>query len=104
MRTLCVCLFLCLGVAGCAERGWPPWLPAPVSDDPEVQEIMGGTEPYSPYLLQPYRPQRPWTWPGAPDRRVGAPAPRAGERFNPDRISRKLSGDTETPGEHLPHK
>jgi len=89
MRTLFVCLLAVIGLAGCADRLRPPWLPAPVTDDPEAHEIMGGTEPASPYLLQPYRPQRPWTWPTTAVRASSTPRP-VGTAFDPKRVSRKL--------------
>jgi hypothetical protein len=77
---------------------WPPWLPAPVTDDPQPQAIMGGYEPASPYLFKPYRPQRPWVWPTTFER--AAPARRArNTAFDPQRVSEKLKEGGEYPAE-----
>ncbi|MGE0767751.1 MAG: hypothetical protein AB7L90_14910 [Hyphomicrobiaceae bacterium] len=89
MRTFFVCALLSLGLGACADKAWPPWLPAPVSDDPEALEIMGGTEPKTPYLLQPYPPQRPWSWSVAAYRPI-ASARHAQPKFDAERVSRKL--------------
>jgi len=85
---LFVGLMLSTGLAACADRTYPAWLPAPISDDPEVQEIISGVEPPSPYLLKPYPPPRPWSWPTTSERRALAePTPAS---FDPQRVSRKL--------------
>jgi len=96
MRAPFVCLLSLLGLAGCTERLRPPWLPAPLSDDPEAQEIMGGTDPASPYLLQPYWPRRPWSWPVAAVR-ASPPTGRARPMFDPKRVSRKLDEGASLP-------
>jgi hypothetical protein len=85
---LLVALMLSTGLAACADRTYPAWLPAPVTDDPVAQEIISGVEPPSPYLLKPYPPPRPWSWPTTSEQRASVkPAPAS---FDPQRVSRKL--------------
>jgi hypothetical protein len=97
MRTILVCVLMSFGLAACADKAWPPWLPAPVTDEPEARAIMSSGEPASPYLLQPYRPQRPWTWPATPE--PPAVAQPAKSQFDPNRVARKLEeGAASSPG------
>jgi hypothetical protein len=98
MRMLFVCLLVSVGLGACADRMWPPWLPAPISDDPEAQAIMGGHEPASPYLFRPYRPRPAWSWPTTSERTqtAGRVPHRA---FDPERVSQKLAEGAARPAE-----